>query len=170
MQYYILIVCIFLLALRFPPHNKIESHDIAEILLKVALNTITLTHFRTTNICFRTSTIWERTARSYAYGSGIYLYICSHCHSLFMLWVRFSYMVRCTRYILYYEAIPITVVLELLPLFWYVAHEKRENHLNSELILFRLIMMLNSELHQYQVGGFLLYQSCLRPSKLTVAI
>jgi hypothetical protein len=45
----------------------------------------------------------------------IYLYICTHCPSLFKLWVRFSYMVRCTRYILYYEAILITVVLELLP-------------------------------------------------------
>jgi hypothetical protein len=128
MQYYIIIVGGFLLALRFPPHNKIESHDIAEILLKVSLNTITLIHIRTNNICFRTSTIWERTARSYAYGSGIYLYICTHCHSLFRLWVRFSYMVRCTRYILYYEAILITVVLELLPLFWYVAHQKRENN------------------------------------------
>ena len=61
MQYYIIIVGGFLLALRFPPRNNIESHDIAEILLKVALITITLTHIRTTNICFRTSTIWERT-------------------------------------------------------------------------------------------------------------
>jgi hypothetical protein len=81
MQYYIIIVGGFLLALRFPPRNKIESHDIAEILLKVALNTITLTHIRTTNICFRTSTIWERSARSYAYGNGIYIY--TLCHSLF---------------------------------------------------------------------------------------
>jgi hypothetical protein len=117
----------------------------------VALNTITLTHSVPITYCFRTSAIWERTARSYAYGSGIYIYICTHCHSLFRLWVRFSYMVRCTRYILYYEAILITVVLELLPLFWYVAHEKRENHFNFDQILFRLIMMLNSKLHRYQV-------------------
>ena len=44
MQYYIIIVGGFLLALQFPPRNNIESHDIAEILLKVALITITLTH------------------------------------------------------------------------------------------------------------------------------
>jgi hypothetical protein len=138
MQYYIIIVGGFLLVLRFPPHNNIESHDIAEILLKVEY--------------------------------GIYIYICTHCHSVFRLWVWFSYMVRCTRYIWYYEAILITVVLEFFPLFWYVAHEKRENHLNSDLILFRLIIMLNSELHRYQVGSFFLYQSCVRPSKLTVVI
>jgi hypothetical protein len=73
--------------------NKIDSHDIVEILLKVALNTITLTHIRTNNIYFRTSSIWKRTARSYPYGSEIYIYICTHCHSLFRLWVRFSHMV-----------------------------------------------------------------------------
>ena len=28
----------------FPPQNKIDRHNITEILLKVALNTITLTH------------------------------------------------------------------------------------------------------------------------------
>ena len=33
----------FLLVLRFPPPIKTDSHDIAEILLKVVLNTITLT-------------------------------------------------------------------------------------------------------------------------------
>jgi hypothetical protein len=52
MQYYIIIVGGFLLALRFPPHNNIESHDIAEILLKVALNTITLTNILTNNNFF----------------------------------------------------------------------------------------------------------------------
>ena len=31
----------FLRVLRFPPTNKIDRHDIAEIVLKVALNTIT---------------------------------------------------------------------------------------------------------------------------------
>ena len=108
--------------------NKIDSHDIVEILLKVALNTITLTHISTNNIYFRTSSNWERKARSSPYGSGIYMYICSHCHSLFRLSVRFSHMVRCARCILYYETILITVVLELLPLFWYVAHQKRENN------------------------------------------
>jgi hypothetical protein len=108
--------------------NKIDSHDKVEILLKVASNTITLTHIRTNNIYFRTSSIWERTARSYPYGSGIYIYISTHCHSLFRLSVRFSHMVRCTRYILYYEKKLITVVLELLPLFWYIAHQKREKY------------------------------------------
>jgi hypothetical protein len=52
MQYYIIMVGGFLLVLRFPPHNNIESHDIAEILLKVELNTITLTHIRTNNMLF----------------------------------------------------------------------------------------------------------------------
>ena len=33
----------FLRVLRFPPSNKTDHHDITEILLKVALNTITLT-------------------------------------------------------------------------------------------------------------------------------
>ena len=33
----------FLLVLWFPPSNKTDHHDIAEILLKVVLNTITLT-------------------------------------------------------------------------------------------------------------------------------
>ena len=36
-------VCGFLLVLRFPPPIKNNHHDIAKILLKVALNTITLT-------------------------------------------------------------------------------------------------------------------------------
>jgi hypothetical protein len=34
----------FLPVLRFPPNNKTDPHDITEILLKVALSTITLTH------------------------------------------------------------------------------------------------------------------------------
>jgi hypothetical protein len=33
----------FLRVIRFPPPNKTDRHDITEILLKVALNTITLT-------------------------------------------------------------------------------------------------------------------------------
>ena len=111
-----------------PSTKKIDSHDIVEILLKVALNTISPTHIRTNNIYFRISSNWERTARSYPYGSGIYICICTYCHSLFRLSVRFSHMVRCARCILYYETILITVVFELLPLFWYVAHQKRENN------------------------------------------
>jgi hypothetical protein len=34
-----------LLTLRFPPLNKTDRHDITEILLKVVLNTITLTQY-----------------------------------------------------------------------------------------------------------------------------
>ena len=33
----------FLMVLQFPQNNETDLHDIAEILLKVALNTITLT-------------------------------------------------------------------------------------------------------------------------------
>ena len=51
MQYYIIIFGGFLLALRFSPPIQL-SHDIAEILLKVALYTITLTHIRTNDIFF----------------------------------------------------------------------------------------------------------------------
>jgi len=36
-------VCGFLQVLRFPPANKIDRHDITEILLKVELNTINQT-------------------------------------------------------------------------------------------------------------------------------
>ena len=35
----------FIRVLRFPPSNKTENHDITETLLKVALNTITLTFY-----------------------------------------------------------------------------------------------------------------------------
>ena len=129
MQYYIIITLWFSPASPVSSSNTIDSHDKAEILLKVALNTITLTHIRTNNIYFRTSTIWDRTARYYPYGSGIYIYICTNCHSLFGLWIRFSHMVRCARCILYYETILITVVREFLSLLWYVAHQKRENNL-----------------------------------------
>jgi hypothetical protein len=110
--------------------NKIGSHDIAEIAeiwLKVALNTIPISHIRTNNI-FRTSTLWERMVSSCTYGSGIYIYICTHCRSMFRLWVRFLHMVRCTRYILYNEAIAIKLDIELLPVFWHVAQQKRGNN------------------------------------------
>jgi hypothetical protein len=41
-QIYKYTVPLFRLVLQFPPTNKAGLHDIAEILLKVALNTITL--------------------------------------------------------------------------------------------------------------------------------
>ena len=41
----------FLRVLQFPPTNKTDYHDITEILLKVALNTTTLTRWTVITIC-----------------------------------------------------------------------------------------------------------------------
>jgi len=35
---------------------------------------------------------------SWSYGNWIYNYLCNQCLSLWKLWVRTPFMVRCTRY------------------------------------------------------------------------
>ena len=39
---------------------------------------------------------YRRPSRSWSYGSCIYNYLCNHCLSPLMLWVRISIRVRCT--------------------------------------------------------------------------
>jgi hypothetical protein len=41
----------FLRVLQFPPPIKLDRYDITEILLKVALNIITLTHYKVDSTC-----------------------------------------------------------------------------------------------------------------------
>jgi hypothetical protein len=69
--------------------NETDRNDIAEILLKVALNTIN----QAKPLC--------------KYGSGIYNYMCNQCLSPLKLWVRTPFMARCTRYNIMWQSLSV---------------------------------------------------------------
>ena len=65
--------------------TKTGRYDIAEICLKVALNTKN-----------KSNHLYEGPSWSWSHGSWLYSYLCNQCLSSLMLWVQISIKARCT--------------------------------------------------------------------------
>ena len=93
--------------------TKTGRHDIAEILLKVALkhqninqSIIYIKYILYYNICIFNDD--KGPSWSLSYVSWIYNYLCNQCISPLTLWVRILLVARCTRYNIMWYSLSVT--------------------------------------------------------------